>query len=234
MTAGLLAVVSESLATIVTAEMLFAYTYAVLANPGYTSRFSEELGLSSPRVPITKDASLFRRMAAVGAELIRLHKFGERFNPTQTPMQSGAARSIRAISSDSARYPEAFSYDVENRSLTVGDGIIRPVEADIWSFQVSGLPIVESWLRYRMKGGFGRSSSALDELRPQVWTAAMTQDLLHLLWLLENSFHLFADTETLLQQALAGELFTNSEVPTPSDREREEPNIESPNIQLTL
>ncbi len=234
LTTGLLNLLTTVLAITVTPEMFFAYTYAVLANPAYTARFSEELGLSAPRVPITRDPALFKSLAAMGADLIRIHTFGERFNPTQIPIRPGAARSMRAISSEPERYPETFAYDADELTLTVGDGMVKPVNNAVWNFQVSGLPIVESWLRYRMKGGFGRTSSSLDELRPRAWTATMTQELLALLWLLEESLNLTVEADLLLEQALAGELFTALELPTPISQEREEPQVELLATQMTL
>ena len=54
----------------VPAEDLFSYTYGVLAQPAYVTRFWEELELPPPRLPITKDAELFSRVAEHGARLL--------------------------------------------------------------------------------------------------------------------------------------------------------------------
>ncbi|MEI2704089.1 MAG: type ISP restriction/modification enzyme [Ilumatobacteraceae bacterium] len=63
----------------VSAEALFAYSYAVLAGADYTQRFAEELKTPGPRVPLTADAQLFDEVAEFGRGLLWLHTFGERF-----------------------------------------------------------------------------------------------------------------------------------------------------------
>ena len=80
-TAGLLEKLGEVYGAEVSPEDLFAYAYGVLASPGYVERFSEELALPGPRLPVTKDASLFRDVAKSGRELVHLHTFGERWKP---------------------------------------------------------------------------------------------------------------------------------------------------------
>ena len=78
-TGGLLAALASELGYEVGPEDLFAYCYALLASPDYVERFSEELTIPGPRVPLTKDPALFQQGAALGSDLIRLHTYGERF-----------------------------------------------------------------------------------------------------------------------------------------------------------
>lgn len=80
-TAGLLKKLGEVYGSEVSPEDLFAYVYGVLASPSYVERFSEELALPGPRLPITKDEALFRDVAKSGRELVHLHTFGERWKP---------------------------------------------------------------------------------------------------------------------------------------------------------
>ena len=79
-TAGLEAL-AQAYGQPVTAEDLFAYCYAVLASPDYVHRFWDELTIPGPRLPITRDAALFARVADLGRRLLWLHTYGERFVP---------------------------------------------------------------------------------------------------------------------------------------------------------
>ncbi len=210
----------------VTPEVLLAYVYALLASPAYVARFSEELTNPGPRVPLTRDPALFRRGVELGRRLVWLHTYGDRWAPANTTpgqVPQGRARSVRAVPSKPEGYPEAFRYDDGTSTLHVGAGEFAPVDREIWGFSVSGLEVVKSWLAYRMKAGAGKKSSPLDEIRPERWTAAVTQELLELLWVLEATVALFPALAALLDEVVAGEAIPASELPRPSAEEREPP-----------
>ena len=124
-TRGLLDRLSKTYGHTVGAETLFAYTYGVLAQPGYVKRFWEELELPPPRLPITKDAALFSRVAEHGARLLYLHTYGERFGGTggDGSVPQGQARCMEAVPSSS--YPVGHTYDEEERSAAGGRGGVR-------------------------------------------------------------------------------------------------------------
>ncbi len=223
--AGLLELLARCYGIAVSPEDLFAFTYAQLANPAYVQHFSEELLLPGPRLPLTKDARLFRRGVELGRRLVALHTYGERWAPAEWSgrVPQGTAHSTRAIPATRAAYPEQFRYDLSARRLHIGEGVIEPVAPEIWEFAVSGYEVVQRWLAYRMKGGAGRASSPLDEIRPEVWTADMTRELLELLWVLEHTVALYPELEANLDTVLAGPLFRADELPVPSEAERKPP-----------
>ena len=97
------------------------------------------------------------------------------------------------------------------------------VEPEIMNYAVSGLNVVKSWLDYRKQGGHGRTSSALDAIRPREWNLDFTTELLELLWTLEHTLKLEAQTASLLQTIVAGELVRAGELPLPTDEERNAP-----------
>ncbi|MEZ4436259.1 MAG: type ISP restriction/modification enzyme [bacterium] len=213
---------------------IFAYAYAVLANPGYVTRFEEELQIPGPRLPVTKDKALFARGAALGRELLRWHTYGERFREKGDGFAlAGTAKVITAIPSAPAKYPEKHTYDEATQRLRVGDGEIGPVSPEVWRFSVSGLQVVKSWLDYRMKKGAGKKSSPLDDIRPERWTDEMTRELLELLWVLEWSLARYQTLDAWLDEVLDGDLFTAEEIPPPTDAERKEPKVQR-NIQPNL
>ena len=94
-TGGLLARLSAEYDAPVTAERLFAYAYGILAQPAYVERFWDELEQPPPRLPLTKDAALFDRAADLGARLLGLHTYGERYGGS---VPQGEARCTKAVS----------------------------------------------------------------------------------------------------------------------------------------
>ena len=215
-------------------EDVFAYTYAVLANPSYVSRFEEELQDPGPRLPVTKVRTLFEHGAALGRELLRWHTYGERFRTKNDGfVLTGSAREIQPIPHTPAGYPEKHRYDEANRTLHVGDGQVKPVSREIMNFSVSGLQVVKSWLDYRMKKGAGRKSSPLDDIRPERWTDDLTKELLELLWVLEWTLAQYPTLDAWLDEVLASDLFTADEIPPPTDAERKEPKVERGQLRLT-
>lgn len=211
-----------------TPEDLFAYAYTVLAG-AYTNRFATELEVPGPRIPITKDGSLFERASSLGRRLIWLHTYGERFVPDTEQhgaIPSGTAKCAIGVPSDPESYPEDFEYEREKKRLRVGTGYFEPVEPEVWEFEVSGLQVVRSWLSYRMKEGAGKRSSPLDGIRPERWPASFTEELCRLLWILEQTLALMPEAAQLLADIIDGPVFEAAALPTPSAEERAAPKIE--------
>ena len=225
-TGGLLDALGNALGVPVLPEDLFAYAYAILSAPGYVTTFSEELTIPGPRLPVPKDKRLFAKGVKLGRRLIWLHTYGQRMVPpgeTASEIPQGKARCVKGIPGTPEDYPETFSFDDTPRVLRVGKGEFGPVAKDVWEFSVSGLEVVKSWLRYRMKAGAGRSSSPLDEIRPETWTAQMTQELLELLWVLEGTVAVRAELNGLLAEVTVGPVFEAQELPKPTAEECQAP-----------
>lgn len=213
LSAGFCAAWAAALGFVPGPEAVFAYAYAVLANPGYVARFAQELQVPGPRLPVTKDRRLFERGVALGFELLAWHSYGARLRPEQEGfVLRGSAAVLTPIPARPEAYPQAHSYEPLRELLRVGEGEIGPVRAELWGFGVSGLKVLKSWLDYRMQRGAGRRSSPLDALRPARWTAAMTRELLELLWVLEWTVAQYPVLDTWLAELLESELLRASDV----------------------
>jgi predicted helicase len=120
---GFLERVSECYGGNIPPEDFLAYVYGVLAHPAFTERYSEELGTCELRVPITEDASLFAEVRDVGARLLWLHTYGERYIPEgqrRGQVPRGTARCVRAVPGDADGYPDSFEYNDATKTLHVG------------------------------------------------------------------------------------------------------------------
>ena len=221
LTAGVLDALAQAYGHAVTAEDLFAYSYAVFASPEYVRRFWDELTIPGPRLPITRDAALFASTVAMGRRLLWLHTYGERFVPPgykPGKILPGQARCLKGTPAAPEKYPEKFSYDLAGQQLHVGEGVFGPVRQEVWEFSVSGFQVVQSWLAYRMKKGAGKKSSTLDKIRPAAWH--FDEELQDLLWVLEHTVDLWPSLAKALNDILAGDLFTASDFPEPRPEER--------------
>ena len=214
---GLLELLGTAYKRAVTPEDFLAYVYAVLAQAAFSACFRQELETRELRVPITKEATLFEQVRDVGARLLWLHTYGERFVPKGMPrgqVPRGVARCTKAVPGNADGYPERFAYNDITRTLHVGEGEFAPVMPAVYAFEVSGLKVVQSWLKYRMKKGAGRQSSPLDHIRPAYWSSQFTTELLELLWMLEETMAIYPEQEILLQAVIGGDCFQADELPT--------------------
>ena len=213
----------------VAAEQLFAYAYGILAQPDYVRRFWDELELPPLRLPITKDANLFARVAEHGTRLIYLHTYGQRFGGPDDDglVPQDEAKCTKAVSQE--EYPEGFEFDSSTNVLKVGDGEFAPMAPEVWAYSISGLEVVKSWLNYRKREPAGRKSSPLDEIRPERWE--FTEELLELLWVLEATIALEPKGTALLEEVCASDLFTADELPVPTSRERQPPRPTPPTAE---
>ena len=210
----------------VTPEDFLAYVYGTLAHPDYTERFKSELNARELRVPLTKDAPLFEQGRALGSRLLWLHTYGERLISEDQPrghVPQGAAKCVKGVPEEPENYPETINYSDVSEILCVGEGVFRPVPREVYEFEVSGLKVVVSWLKYRMKKGAGRKSSPLDKIRPERWTSQFTTELLDLLWVLEGTLKVYPEQARLLEAVIEGDCFRADELPPVPDEMRKPP-----------
>ena len=121
----------------VTPEDFLAYVYGVLAHPAFTQRYAKELGTRELRVPLTKDAALFAQVRDVGAKLLWLHTYGQRYVPKgrhRGQVPKGKTRCTVPVPGEKANYPDKYSYSDETKTLHVGAGQFTPVEPEVYNF----------------------------------------------------------------------------------------------------
>jgi hypothetical protein len=203
-TVGVLEALARIYGQALTAEDLFAYSYAVLSAPEYVRLFWDELTIPGPRLPITRDSALFASTVAMGRRLLRLHTYGKRLVPPANKpgkIPPGKAKCLKGTPAAPEKYPENFSYDPAGQHLHVGEGVFGPVSQEVWELSVSGFQVVKSWLDYRKRQGSGKKSSPLDKIRPAAWH--FDEELLDLLWVLEHTVDLWPALAKALTEILA-------------------------------
>lgn len=134
-----------------TAEQLFSYIYAVFHASSFGERYNEFLRRGWPRIPLTSDPRLFRRLSELGAELIESH--------------------LLHGSTPGADYPVAGSsevrrvdYDAKHERVWINDQqYFAGVPEVQWSAAIGGYRPASQWLKDRQ--GTKLDFAALDDYR---------------------------------------------------------------------
>ncbi|MDY0267759.1 type ISP restriction/modification enzyme [Trichloromonas sp.] len=139
-------------------EDLFHYLYAVFHSPAYRDRYAEFLKIDFPRLPLTENSELFRKLCAVGERLVALHLLN-----THVDLITG--------------FPEVGDDVVENVRFEKNRVWINTsqyfdrVPEETWGFQVGGYQVCQKWLKDRT----GRRLSFDELLHYQRIVAALTE-----------------------------------------------------------
>ncbi len=219
--------ISEIINSPVAPADFFAYSFGVLAGTDYTSRFKDDLALTSPRVPITKTASVFAKMVSLGTQLIWIQTFGSRCR-SERRQDLLVSKEIRWLVLPS-RMPSSakdFEYDASARAVVVSDGRLLGVSQEVWDFEVSGMQVIKKWLGYRTACGAGRaasSTSPLDQIRPTKWEPEWSEELREIVHVLTETLKLIPEGVKILDEIMAGELIPADDLPEPPDALRKPP-----------
>ncbi len=221
LTTGLLNQIRARLGAAIAPTDLFHYAYAVLSQPGFVRRFSTDLQVPGPRLPLTTDPVLFRHGVRLGVQLVHRHTMGHH-GPTQPPLRGGP-QWIQPIPPAPAPCPETFSHDPFGQTLQVGAGVLGPVSAAVMDFSVSGYAVVGSWLAQRLRQGAGRRSSPLDRIQPDAWSPTWSGDLQELVHTIAWTLALQTHLEDWLDAVLSGPLIDRDDLPSPTTTDRKPP-----------
>jgi len=123
-------------------EDIFSYMYAVFHSPTYRSRYAEFLKMDFPRLPLTSNPELFRKLCSLGDELVSLHlmeKHGKKI--TGYPITGDS-------SVDAVRYTEP-QCETRGRVWINATQYFDGVPKEVWEFHVGGYQVCAKWLKDR-------------------------------------------------------------------------------------
>lgn len=216
---GLLEKLGQRLEMEVTEQLLVAYVAAVIAHPGFTQGFAEELMTPGIRVPITAEADLFAQAAGLGQEVVWAATYGAAFsNPSHgRPLNSvafpdGDERRVRNLSPITEKLPTSLTYDAELQLIKIGGGSFGPVPERVWEYDVGGMKVVKHWFDYRKADPAGRKTSPLDSVHVKEWPIEWVRELNELLTALRRLSDMEADQAALLHRIICGPVITRAEL----------------------
>jgi hypothetical protein len=199
----------------VTGEEVFAYIAAVAANPAYVERFATYLKQPGLRIPLTADRDLFAEAVKIGREIVWLHTFGERFSEGRPPGPPRVEKDEPTIPADGAppttlaQMPHDLDYEAATRRLKIASGYVANVSPQVWRYEVSGKQVIRQWWSYRREDrskppmGDKRPPSELEKIKPTIWPAEYTTELLNVLRVLTRLVALEPAQKSLLDRIVA-------------------------------
>ena len=125
-------------------EDVFDYVYGLLNSPTYRSRYAEFLKIDFPRLPLTSDVELFRKLCALGSELVSLHLM-EKHAPFITIFPVAGDNTVEKV-----RYTEPREDGSEQGRVWINrEQYFEGVPPELWSFYVGGYQVLQKWLKDR-------------------------------------------------------------------------------------
>jgi hypothetical protein len=71
-----------------------------------------------------------------------------------------------------------MSYNKSSKTLSIGEGRIRPLPTHVVGFTTSGMNVLRKWFGHRKAEPAGRTSEELNAITTTHWYPARTDDLL--------------------------------------------------------
>jgi hypothetical protein len=194
---------------------IIAYIAGVAGLPGLAKRFVNDLAFGGVRIPLSASGELFSEVATIGYDVIELFCYGERTLRNSVSLRSPRTASgprLKSGSPDSGSMPAQFEFDQESETLKVGSIMIERVAPNVMDYEVSGMNVVKKWFGYRKRVPSTKYSSPLNKIVTTRWPKVFTEELLDLLNVVTQLRALENRQETLLEQVLAGPLFTHADL----------------------
>jgi len=121
-------------------EEIFQYIYAILYSNIYRTKYAEFLKIDFPRIPFTKNYSLFIKMAKYGKQLVDMHLLkSKELDPPVTKFQGKADNKI-----------EKLIYNEKEKRLYFNQNqYFEGITEEIWQYQVGGYQVCNKWLKDR-------------------------------------------------------------------------------------
>jgi predicted helicase len=121
-------------------ENVFNYIYGILYANAYRNKYAEFLKTDFPRIPFTKSAATFKKIAKLGASLVDLHLLKSRQlnKPNSKFRGSGDMEVVKPI------------YEPANKRVKINsDSWFDGVGPDVWNYRIGGYQVLQKWLKDR-------------------------------------------------------------------------------------
>ncbi|MFQ5431020.1 MAG: type ISP restriction/modification enzyme [Nitrospinota bacterium] len=124
-------------------EDVFDYMYAVFHCPTYRSRYAEFLKTDFPRLPLTSNKKLFRKLCALGDELKKFHLMEKQGKPlAKFPVEGDSIV-------DKVRYTAPGDGAKKGRVWINKTQYFEGVPPEVWEFHIGGYQVCQKWLKDR-------------------------------------------------------------------------------------
>ena len=118
-------------------EEILGYIYAILFSPTYRERYYEFLKYDFPRIPLPQDVEYFRKLAALGQNLINWHLLQDVQIPTRHRFEGKGDAVVSKV-----RYAGGHVWINPTQHFT-------DVPEAVWNYEIGAYQVCEKWLRDR-------------------------------------------------------------------------------------
>lgn len=127
---------------------VFHYIYSIFHSPTYRNRYAEFFRTDFPRVPFTSDIELFRKLCALGKELVALHLLD---SPKLDVSRFLTSYPVTGDNSVDKGYPKYVIYDDEETGYAYINNTqyLAGIPPEVWEFEIGGYQVCEKWLKDR-------------------------------------------------------------------------------------
>ncbi len=164
------------------ARDVFAYIYAVFYSNEYRKRYVDFLRMDFPRVPLTSNGKLFRKVVELGNRLIDLHLLKADV-PKRIDFPVAGSDVVKFVkyfdpSSKSAKEQPSFIVEgtSKGRVYINAKQYFEGVSPEIWNSHIGGYRVAEKWLKDRK--GRKLSNNDLDHYRKTCSALYETMDVM--------------------------------------------------------
>ena len=121
----------------VSPEEILGYIYAILHSPTYRERYYEFMKYDFPRIPVPQDIEYFRKLAALGQNLITWHLLQDVQIPTRHRFEGEGDAVVSKV-----RYAGGHVWINPTQHFT-------DVPEAVWEYEIGAYQVCEKWLRDR-------------------------------------------------------------------------------------
>lgn len=151
-------------------EDIFDYIYAVFHSPTYRQRYAEFLKIDFPRVPLTSDRELFKKLCILGEEMVALHLL-------ESPQLTQLITRYPVVGDNIVEkgFPKFVIYEEGQPGYVYINKAqyFEGVPKEVWEFHVGGYQVCEKWLKDRR----GRQLSFDDLMHYQKVVVALKETI---------------------------------------------------------
>lgn len=152
------------------AEVFFDYMYSIFHSPSYRKKYHSDLKQDFPRVQLTDDKALFKKLAKMGAELRALHLLDDgRLSGGKVDFPVKGTNKV-----------EVVKFDKKNEFLWINKTqYFSNIPENVFEHTVGGYQVIDKWLKYRkgMKLEYSSISHIEQVAESIVRTIDMTQKI---------------------------------------------------------
>ena len=125
-------------------ENVFDYIYAVFHSPTYRLRYAEFLKMDFPRVPLTSNVEIFRRLCALGKDLVDLHLLKSPKLELSKFTTHYPVKGDNFVDKGYPKYDDKLGFVKINKTQ-----YLNGIPKEVWEFHIGGYQVCEKWLKDR-------------------------------------------------------------------------------------